>query len=303
MSTEYERTAHSDRSATPSADIPMSEQEARSSSWQEGRENDWAAGESGSRSTEGETDVTDTGRASSTADDAEHAGTTDVDVEPEHVRTTEYDADQSRTADYDTKTASTAGYDAETAHSRTADHDAETAPSRTADYDAETASAGAADYDASTTQAGTADYETGTVHRPTADHDAESPSAAAGQVTAETEQATTSDETTPAANGTEQQRISLDNVGTPLFADADLDRLRTQWREVQGAFVDSPRDAVTQADKIVADIIYQLTTAYAERKRVLEEHCSGLQDGDTEELRQALRGYRGFFRRLLVIES
>ncbi|WP_433575023.1 hypothetical protein [Nocardia brasiliensis] len=106
-----------------------------------------------------------------------------------------------------------------------------------------------------------------------------------------------------AANASEPQRTSLDSVGTALFGETDLDRLRTQWREVQGAFVDSPRDAVTQADKIVSDVIYQLTTAYAERKRVLEEHSSGLQDADTEELRQALRGYRGFFRRLLTIES
>ncbi|MFI6217147.1 hypothetical protein ACIBCD_34540 [Nocardia brasiliensis] len=105
------------------------------------------------------------------------------------------------------------------------------------------------------------------------------------------------------ANTTEGQRTSLDGVGAALFGEADLDRLRTQWREVQGAFVDSPRDAVTQADKIVSDVIYQLTTVYAERKRVLEEHSSGLQDADTEELRQALRGYRGFFRRLLTIES
>ncbi|MGW4843290.1 hypothetical protein [Nocardia brasiliensis] len=106
-----------------------------------------------------------------------------------------------------------------------------------------------------------------------------------------------------AANTTAGQRTSLDSVGAALFGEADLDRLRTQWREVQGAFVDSPRDAVTQADKIVSDVIYQLTTAYAERKRVLEEHSSGLQDADTEELRRALRGYRGFFRRLLTIES
>ncbi|MFF3224031.1 hypothetical protein ACFYV7_14655 [Nocardia suismassiliense] len=292
MSTEYERTVHSDRSATPSADIPMSEQEARSSSWQEGRENDWAAGESGRRSAEGTTDVTDAGRASTTADDAEHARTTDVDVEPEHVRTTEYDPDQSRTADYDAATTRAGTADTDTAHQSASDYD--TTHSRTTDHDADT------------TQTGTADYDT--AHQSTADHDARSASAAtdADQVpatsAAENEQVTTPDETTSAGNAAEQG-ISLDNVGTPLFADTDLDRLRTQWREVQGAFVDSPRDAVTQADKIVADIIYQLTTAYAERKRVLEEHCAGLQDGDTEELRQALRGYRGFFRRLLVIES
>ncbi|MFG1796553.1 hypothetical protein [Nocardia sp. NPDC049149] len=99
------------------------------------------------------------------------------------------------------------------------------------------------------------------------------------------------------------QRVSLDDVGDPLFAEADVDQLRTQWREVQGAFVDNPRDAVTQADKIVSDLIYQLTTTLAERKRTLEEHCSGVGDSDTEELRQAIRGYRGFFHRLLVVES
>lgn len=104
-------------------------------------------------------------------------------------------------------------------------------------------------------------------------------------------------------NTAEQQRSSLDGVDAALFDDTDLDRLRTQWREVQGAFVDNPREAVSQADRIVGSVIYQLTTAYAERKHVLEEHSSGLRDADTEELRQALRGYRGFFRRLLSIES
>ncbi|WP_338761219.1 hypothetical protein V7968_33195 [Nocardia vulneris] len=137
----------------------------------------------------------------------------------------------------------------------------------------------------------TADPERDAATEARFDEPAADPGAAAGNEVAAT------------ANTTAQQRTSLDGVGGAWFGEADLDRLRTQWREVQGAFVDSPRDAVTQADKIVSDVIYQLTTAYAERKRVLEEHSSGLQDADTEELRQALRGYRGFFRRLLTIES
>ncbi|MFC9441042.1 hypothetical protein, partial [Nocardia sp. NPDC057030] len=114
---------------------------------------------------------------------------------------------------------------------------------------------------------------------------------------------TAAEQAAPADTDAEQQHVSLDDVETPLFADADLDRLRTQWREVQGAFVDNPRDAVTQADQIVSDVIYQLTTVYAERKRVLEQRSAGLGEADTEDLRQALRGYRGFFRRLLSIES
>ncbi|KAA8886167.1 hypothetical protein F3087_26600 [Nocardia colli] len=194
---------------------------------------------------------------------AEQASKTDLDVEPEHVSTTEYDAEPDRA------TSANAGAGAAT----------------TADYEAQPAETAAADYD----------YDA----RPTAEEDQATTTA----VDTEADQYPTADPATPASNGAEQQHVSLDDVETPLFAEADLDRLRSQWREVQGAFVDSPRDAVTQADKIVSDIIYQLTTVYAERKRVLEERSAGLQESDTEDLRQALRGYRGFFRRLLSIES
>ncbi|MBH0775933.1 hypothetical protein [Nocardia bovistercoris] len=93
-------------------------------------------------------------------------------------------------------------------------------------------------------------------------------------------------------------RQPVEEVTTlPLFDEPTLDLLRTRWRELQGSFVDSPRDAVTRADDLVAELIHQLTAAYAERKDALVE---GWPEGsDTEALRHALRSYRAFFNQLL----
>ncbi|MEU1549750.1 hypothetical protein [Nocardia sp. NPDC005745] len=85
----------------------------------------------------------------------------------------------------------------------------------------------------------------------------------------------------------------------PLFADTDLDRLRTQWREAQVTFVDDPSDAVARADTLLSDIIDQITATYQQRKRELDERRGDT--SDTEGLRQALRGYRAFFDQLLSI--
>ncbi|MGV9674242.1 hypothetical protein ACWDSJ_03085 [Nocardia sp. NPDC003482] len=85
----------------------------------------------------------------------------------------------------------------------------------------------------------------------------------------------------------------------PLFADADLERLRIEWREVQALFVDDPHQAVTRADELVGTTIDQLTRVIADRKQALESRWRAGKSADTEDLRQALRGYRGFFHRIL----
>ncbi|MBF6195925.1 hypothetical protein [Nocardia implantans] len=85
----------------------------------------------------------------------------------------------------------------------------------------------------------------------------------------------------------------------PLFPEADLDRLRTQWREVQVAFVDDPRAAVDRADELLGNTIHQLTATYEQRKHELDSRLGDT--SDTEGLRQALRGYRAFFDQLLSI--
>jgi hypothetical protein len=65
--------------------------------------------------------------------------------------------------------------------------------------------------------------------------------------------------------------------------------------------LDAPRESVEAADTLVADVIRQLTTVFADQQKQLE---SGLQRSgklSTEELRLALRRCRIFFDRLLLI--
>jgi hypothetical protein len=88
---------------------------------------------------------------------------------------------------------------------------------------------------------------------------------------------------------------------TPLFASAEVERFRTQWREVQAAFVDSPRQAVQEADVLVAEVMQNLAATFADHKHSLESQWSGGNEAETEELRLALRRYRSFFNQLLSV--
>ncbi|MGY4099597.1 hypothetical protein ACW2Q0_08555 [Nocardia sp. R16R-3T] len=85
----------------------------------------------------------------------------------------------------------------------------------------------------------------------------------------------------------------------PLFGAADRERLRGAWRQLQGSFVDNPHEAVTQADDLVMATVQQLSATLAERKQSLERLWSRTEDGDTEDLRLALRSYRAFFEQLV----
>lgn len=96
-----------------------------------------------------------------------------------------------------------------------------------------------------------------------------------------------------------QEPPRAEELAGPLIAVSEVERLRIQWRELQGLFVDNPQDAVTRADELVGGTIQQLTDVYADRKQDLENRWSRGESADTEDLRQALRGYRAFFDQLL----
>lgn len=111
-------------------------------------------------------------------------------------------------------------------------------------------------------------------------------SASAGPDTAGTAPATT-----PAQSG--------GDVETPPLIDEDkVTGFRDRWQNVQTGFVDDPKQAVQQADELVAAVISALATTFAEHKGDLEAQW---QQGEpaTEELRIALRRYRSFFDQLL----
>ncbi|RSS60461.1 hypothetical protein EF912_10075 [Streptomyces sp. WAC07061] len=87
--------------------------------------------------------------------------------------------------------------------------------------------------------------------------------------------------------------------GQPLLAAEEAERYRLQWAEIQGRFVDDPKDAVTSADTLVAEVMQNLAGTFAAHKQDLEGQWRSGDRVPTEELRMALQHYRSFFNRLL----
>ena len=87
----------------------------------------------------------------------------------------------------------------------------------------------------------------------------------------------------------------------PLFDSSRAETLRGRWGDIQAGFVDEPRQAVEQADGLVAEVMQQLAQAFSEARSGLERQWDRGDDVNTEDLRQALRRYRSFFDRLLAM--
>jgi len=87
---------------------------------------------------------------------------------------------------------------------------------------------------------------------------------------------------------------------TALFPEEEASGYRTRWQDIQAKFVDEPKDCVEEADSLVAQVVQQLATHFAEQRSGLEGQWSKGSEVSTEDLRQALRNYRSFFQRLLA---
>ena len=85
----------------------------------------------------------------------------------------------------------------------------------------------------------------------------------------------------------------------PLFSSSEADRYRDQWTNVQSEFVDQPREAVEQADRLVADLMQSLAAQFSDTRTGLESQWNDNDDVSTEDLRVAMTRYRSFFERLL----
>ena len=73
----------------------------------------------------------------------------------------------------------------------------------------------------------------------------------------------------------------------------------SRWDAIQAGFVDEPRRSVAEADALVAEVIDEISAAFAGVRAALEEQWSEGGEASTEDLRQAFRRYRSFFQRLL----
>jgi len=86
-----------------------------------------------------------------------------------------------------------------------------------------------------------------------------------------------------------------------LFPEKETTDFRTRWTEIQTEFVDEPRNAVEQADALVAEVIKPLADSFAEERSKLEGQLGRGDDVSTDHLRVSPRRYRSFFDRLLNV--
>jgi hypothetical protein len=119
-----------------------------------------------------------------------------------------------------------------------------------------------------------------------------------------------------------RDRVSALDV-RPL-SQADHDRFASEWTKVQAEFVDTPSDAVNEADELIQQVM--ATRGYpvedfdrraadvsVEHPAVVENYRSAHSiaikeartegDGDTEALRKAMVYYRSLFEELLIVDD
>lgn len=96
-----------------------------------------------------------------------------------------------------------------------------------------------------------------------------------------------------------EARPATTQHAAPLFPIEEASAFRARWDAIQAGFVDEPRQAVEQADSLVAGAMKRLAETFAEERANLEGQWDRGDDVSTEDLRLALQRYRSFFGRLL----
>lgn len=91
------------------------------------------------------------------------------------------------------------------------------------------------------------------------------------------------------------------SAAAPLFSSDEAKSFRVRWDAVQVGFVDEPRQAVEQADALVARALNRLAEVFEEERARLGGQWDRGNDVSTEDLRLALKRYRAFFGRLLSV--
>jgi hypothetical protein len=86
--------------------------------------------------------------------------------------------------------------------------------------------------------------------------------------------------------------------GVQPEAGLSIEELRSRWNDIQTSFVDGPRQAVYEADKLVASAVTQITAALHQECTAMQKQWADGADVSTEDLRLSLQKYRMFFNRL-----
>ncbi|WP_328428073.1 hypothetical protein [Streptomyces sp. NBC_00443] len=113
--------------------------------------------------------------------------------------------------------------------------------------------------------------------------------------------------------GTEARAVAPAKGGREvarLFPHDESDKFELKLQHAVSGFVDGPRGAVEEADRVLEELAARFTAAVTERRRTLRgawqaagqgEGERGASSTDTEQLRLALRDYRELAERLLRI--
>jgi ABC-type nitrate/sulfonate/bicarbonate transport system substrate-binding protein len=99
---------------------------------------------------------------------------------------------------------------------------------------------------------------------------------------------------------TDAQRSAHVETAVRLWPDDTVRDFQQRWREVQLHFVDDPRAAADEAETLVSEALNEFSTTVASRKKELDS-WRGTDDADTEQMRTALRSYRGLLDRLVGV--
>jgi hypothetical protein len=97
---------------------------------------------------------------------------------------------------------------------------------------------------------------------------------------------------------------AMHDAGEPLaalFLAPVAEDFRRRWDAVQIGFVDDPKQAVRNADELVAQVMKTLAESFAEQRAGIEAGVDHSDQANTENLRVALQRYRSFFQRLLSL--
>jgi hypothetical protein len=104
----------------------------------------------------------------------------------------------------------------------------------------------------------------------------------------------------PSSERPNSERIASQSAGNrPLVRDPES--LRQRWESIQVGFVDSPREAVGEAENLVSSAIGEIANSFRQQRDGLETSWAQGQEPSTDDLRMAFQNYRDFFGRLLQV--
>jgi hypothetical protein len=104
----------------------------------------------------------------------------------------------------------------------------------------------------------------------------------------------------PTADGAADAGATGPGTAGPLLGAEYAEGFRARWTDVQNGFVDAPREAVEQADGLVAELMQHLARTFSEERGRLESQWDRGDEVSTDDLRTAFQRYRSFFERLLA---